>query len=522
VKKESDKTEIEKRYRLLAENTSDVIWTLDLESFRFTYVSPSVYRMRGLTPEEIMAENLEEALRPEGLESISKILSEELERDKKPGIDPKRSRSMEFQQCKSDGSFIWVEATLNFIRDEHGRPVEILGVSRDINERRRADDEKKTLGAKLLQAQKLEAIATLAGGIAHQFNNALSIIIGRLELLEMDLPEIRANEHLIPVKDTAFRLSRLTSQLLAYARGGKYQAESLSMSRFVRDALPLIQHTVRPSIQLGTDLPIDISWVRVDVTQMQMVLSAILSNASEAIKKTGWIHISCKNIRISSEEAEKTEILSPGKYVRLTVKDDGRGMDDVTKKKIFEPFFSTKFQGRGLGMAAVYGIIKNHNGYIFVDSDPEKGTAVNIYLPAIEVVPKEIPAEPEKKFVSESGKGNILLIEDEETVMDVCRIMLEKLGYNVIPVLTGTEAVDMGERRDVKFDLALLDIKLPDMEATLVYEALKAFRPDLKVIVYSGYSLEDAAEKLLEAGADAFIQKPFSIDDLAKKLNAVL
>jgi PAS domain S-box-containing protein len=381
--------ESEKRYRLLAENASDIIWTLDLATFRYSYFSPSVYRMRGLKPEISVEQAVEEAISPRDAESMLSILAEELDRDQKSGVDPKRSKTVEYQHRHKDGSLTWVEAAMTFIRDDQGHPVEVLGVTRDISERIQAGEEKRLLEERLQQSKKLEAIATLAGGIAHQFNNALSSIIGRLELIEMELPGVRATGHLTPVKDMVDRMSTLTSQLLAYARGGKYMAKSVSLSHLANDSLPLVRHSVKPSVHIEKDLSQKTSRVMVDEPQMQMVLSAILSNASEAIDDKGRICISCKDVEVDEKISDGMQHLKPGRYVRLTIKDDGRGMDDVARDKIFEPFFSTKFQGRGLGMAAVYGIIKNHGGWIFVDSELGKETVINIYLPVIERMPNE-------------------------------------------------------------------------------------------------------------------------------------
>lgn len=514
--------ESEKQYRLLAENVTDIIWILSLETMKISYVSPSVLRVRGFTPEEAMNQGIEDIVPPDSLEDIIVILSEELERDGKDGVDPERSRTLEIQEGRKDGTYKWAEATVTFIRDDDGKPVEVLGVTRDISERKKSEEDKKDLERKLQEAQKMEAIATLAGGIAHQFNNALSIVMGKMEILNLDLPDEKMRQNFRPVKKTFDRMAGLTQQLLAYARGGKYQAASISMTQFVKNTLPLIEHTVTPSISVETDLPPNIPIVMADAAQMQMVLSALLSNSSEAIQEKGYISISCREIILNEKEVDDVSPdIKQGRYVKLTVRDNGRGMDKETRNRIFEPFYTTKFQGRGLGMAAVYGIIKNHKGWIFVESELGEGTSVHVYLPVTEEKESETKIQAREEPALLEGTGTVLLIEDEELVMDVSRTILERLGYQVISACAGKEAVERNMEFEGEIDLALLDIKLPDMKAIDIYTELKSSRPNMKVIVYSGFSKEGAARQLMDAGADAFIQKPFSIYELSKKIDEI-
>jgi len=283
------------------------------------------------------------------------------------------ARGLDMQLKIKGGTILTVLMFARVIKIE-GEPY-ILNLVVDVTERRR-------LRAQLEQARKMEAIATLAAGIAHEFNNALTGIIGNLDLLEMILPSNdQAGNYLKPMKSSAFRMARLTSQLLAYAREGKYQTRILSLSDFVEDILPVLRHGIPSEVRLETDLPHHVPPVEADPTQMQMVLSAVVANAAEAIEGRGRIRVSTGNEEITEEAARQHPDLTPGLYVRLRVEDDGKGMDENTRGRMFEPFFSTKFHGRGLGMAAVYGIVKNHNGWIGVESEPGKGTIVSVYLP---------------------------------------------------------------------------------------------------------------------------------------------
>ncbi len=397
--------------------------------------------------------------------------------------------------------------------DEKGEMYAALGVSLDMHEQKRLETQ-------LRQGEKMEAIGTLAGGIAHEFNNALMAIIGNIELIKMSLTE---DEHLDKYTDSmkvsSQRMAQLTDQLLAYAGGGKYRPKIIPLNDFVEDTIPIVRHVINPDIRVETNLTSDILNIEADFTQMQMVLSAVLSNASEAIEGRGKIRITTRYDAFDNDFAASHPELKTCPHVCLIIQDDGKGMDEETKSKIFEPFFTSKFQGRGLGMAAAYGIVMNHEGGIEVDSELGKGTEVRIYLPAIDV---EIKEKEAPNVEVSTGTGTILLIEDEQIVLEVTRAMLEKLGYRVLEAPTGQEAIDIAERFDGEIDLALLDIKLPDMEGGSTYTFLKKARPNLKVIVCSGYAIDGPAQDILDAGAQDFVQKPYSLETLSAKLKAAL
>ena len=384
-------------------------------------------------------------------------------------------------------------------------------LNRQVKEIRNARDELD---------QKVKAIATLAGGVAHEFNNALMGIMGSIELLKMDLPLDEGRHKTLDTMNTAgHRMSRLTDQLLAYAKGGKYQPKNLKPDDFVIETLPILEHDLNPTVRVETHFQKDISFISADNAQMQMVLSAILSNSNEAIEDGGLIRITAENKNLDENSTKLHPGLEPGYYVCLTVEDDGRGMDEETKRGIFEPFFTTKFQGRGMGMAAVYGIVRNHDGWIYVDSELGTGTTVRIYLPAIEV---EIEKPKEAKAEVSTGSGTILMIEDEDVVIEVTQAMLEMLGYRVMVAKTGKDAIHIAETFDGQIDLALLDIKLPDIDGRNLYPLIMKARSNLKVIVWSGYSIDGPAREIIDAGAQNFIQKPFSIATLSEKLKGVL
>jgi PAS domain S-box-containing protein len=406
------------------------------------------------------------------------------------------------------------------------RPIEIKGekciisIARDISERKRAEAKERLFEAHLQQSRKMEAVGVLAGGIAHEFNNALAVVVGNIELLQLGLPD---HENVLKfghdTKTAVRRMSYLTNQLLAYARGGKYRPENINLSDFVSNTLEILQHDVDPAINIETDFSNNNFHVNADLTQLQTVLSVIVTNAKEAIEGKGQIRVTTGDIVFGDENVGAFIGLKAGKYTYLSIEDNGRGMDDETKNRIFEPFFTTKFQGRGLGMAAVYGIVKNHDGYIYIDSEPGKGTAIRIFLPSVEIVEKEAKStEPELRL----GSGTVLVIEDEEMVLDVTQTMLEKLGYRVLCARTGKEAIGITNTFDGDIDLALLDIKLPDMEGGRIYPIIKEYRPKMKVIVCSGYSSDGPAREILNAGAHGFIKKPFVFKELFIKIRSLL
>ena len=379
--------------------------------------------------------------------------------------------------------------------------------------------EQKGLEAKLQQTQKMEAIGTLAGGIAHEFNNTLLGIMGNIELLKMNFSKDEGiDKHLESMKSAGHRMSRLTDQLLAYAEGGKYQPKDLKLDDFVIETLPILQHDLSPTVRVETHFQKDIWYINADNAQMQMVLSAILANSNDAIEDEGLIRLTAENKDLDEDFTKQHSGLKPGLYVSLTIEDDGKGMDEETRSGIFEPFFTTKFQGRGMGMAAVYGIVRNHDGWISVDSELGRGTKVQIYLPAFEIKVEE----PKKAKVEvATGSGTILMIEDEDVVIEVTQAMLEMLGYRVMVAKTGKDAIHIAETFDGQIDLALLDIKLPDIDGRNLYPLIMKARSNLKVIVFSGYSIDGPAREILDAGAQEFIQKPFSIATLSEKLKEV-
>ena len=494
--------ETEEKYRHLIENATDSI--LVAQDGVLKFANSKAEKITGYSAEELGKIPFVDIVHPEDRTMVSETRLKRTEGENLPRIVP-------FRIVNKSGEEFSVESNAALI-DWEGRSAGLVFL--------RDTTAQKKLEARLQQANRMEAIATLAGGVAHEFNNSLVGIMGHIDLLGMNLPEDEGRNKSLHAMNTAgHRMSRLTDQLLAYAEGGKYQPKNLKLNDFVIETLPILQHELSLSVRVEPHFQKDISFINADNAQMQMVLSAILANSNEAIEDEGLIRITAENKNLDEDSTKQHPGLEPGYYVCLTVEDDGRGMDEETKRGIFEPFFTTKFQGRGMGMAAVYGIVKNHDGWIYVDSELGKGTTVRIYLPAIKV---EIEKPKEAKSEISTGSGTILMIEDEDVVIEVTQAMLEMLGYRVMVAKTGKDAIHIADTFDGQIDVALLDIKLPDINGRNLYPFIMKARPNLKVIVFSGYSIDGPARDILDAGAQDFIQKPFSFAALSEKLKEVL
>ena len=378
--------ESQNRYRTLVEESFDGIFIQ--RGPNIIFVNKRLNDMLGYKKGELIGQNHWVVYHPD-YQKLTK------ERAQARMLGEEVLRRYEVKLQRKDGSWFYGEINARPVTFLSGKESGIQVWVKDIMEQKLAEEERIEIESRLQKATKLEAISTLAGGVAHEFNNALMGILGNLELLKIDLPkDKRQDKYFEAMKDSGHRMSRLTDQLLAYAQGGKYQAKNLKLDDFVMQTVPILQHNLSPEVRVETHFPKDISYTKADHTQMQLVLSAILSNSNEAIEDGGLIKITVGNEDVDEDFAKQHPGLKPGYYVCITIEDNGKGMDEEARNKVFEPFFTTKFQGRGMGMAAVHGIVKNHGGWIYVDSKLGKGTIIRIYLPAISVrVKEQEPAE---------------------------------------------------------------------------------------------------------------------------------
>ncbi len=430
-----------------------------------------------------------------------------------------RKISHEQKGLDAEGNTIWSQIITTPIEDSTGQITAALELVLPITERKLAQEKQNQMAIQLEQARKTEAIATLAGGIAHQFNNALAAIVGNTELLDHDFGDtVDIDLFIQPILSASQKMAQLTDQLLAYAHGGKYRPRPADMVEVIQTTLALLKHTIPETVQIQA------RWgrppnVTIDVTQMQMVMSAIIANALEAMGRKGCITISCERITIDTKARTDYGDITPGECAKIAISDDGIGMDRDTLDRVFEPFFTTKFQGRGLGMAAVYGIIKNHGGHISVVSELNEGTQVYIYLPGTSEQ-KKTKADPSVPAVADGV--TILLVEDEQDVLAINQKQLERSGYTVVPASSGQAAMDIISGNNHQIDLVLLDLKLPDMDGRTLLPYLRKHQSATKVLICSGYGPDEQMEELSSAGADGFIQKPFTLNALLEKLHEVL
>lgn len=475
--------------------------------YRFLAVNPAFEQMTGLRGQDIVGLTVLEAL---------------------PGTE--QSWIEKYGRVAVTGEPIFFEnfsASLNKYFDVKAfrpAPNRFVCIFSDISERKQAELEKRNLEQQLIQSQKLESLGVLAGGIAHDFNNILAIIVGHCSLAEMD-PKT-ADTHIPEIEKAAERAAGLCRQMLAYAGKGQFILKEVKLAEIVDEMVSLLKATISQNVTIKQNIPADLPLIKADIGQLRQIVMNLIINASEAIGEAqGEVCISLTRKSITAAQQEKDhlgKIIKPGWYACLEVTDNGCGMDDETRRRIFEPFFSTKFTGRGLGMSAVLGIISTHLGALQLFSEPGSGTTFTIYLP--------LPAGDYSQYASYQpvissepwhGKGTILLVEDEEQVRIINTIMLQELGFSVIEAGEGKEALERYRKHAADITLVVTDLGMPVMDGYMLVRELKNLKPDLPIIISSGFGESVIRERLTHDDIAGIVSKPFDFYKLRDVIKSV-
>ena len=504
--------ESEERYRNILDNIQESYFEMNLAG-DFTFFNDSLINITGYSRDELMGMNNREYTSEETAKKMYTIFNQVYTTGEPSEID-------DYEIFIKGGETRTLELSTNLMKDQDDQPVGFRGIARDVTERLKAEKERKQLEAQLQQAQKMETIGTLAGGIAHDFNNLLQGIQGRVSLMLMGTASSHPHfEHLNGIVDYVEGGANLTRQLLGFARGGKYEVKTTDLNELIKNQNQMFGRT-KKEITIREKYEENLWSTEVDRRQIEQVLMNLYINALQAMPGGGDLYVQTENI-IIDENYIKPFMIKPGKYIKTSVTDTGVGMDKATQQRIFDPFFTTKEMGRGtgLGLASVYGIVKNHDGFINVYSEKGEGTTFNFYLPTSE---EEIVDEKELAEDILKGSETVLLVDDEDMIIDVGKPILEQMGYNVLTATGGKEALDIYEKNKQEIGIVILDMIMPGMGGGDTYDRLKELNPDIKVLLSSGYSINGQATKILERGCDGFIQKPFNVMGLSRKIRGIL
>jgi hypothetical protein len=518
----TEQRKAQERYKLISENAADVIWMWDLEEDRCVYVSPSVRQLRGFSPEEVMAQPIDQALTAHACQmAASEIESRRAALES--GDERARIRTSEVEYLRKDGTTVVTETATKLVSDARGKVRYLVGVSRDITELKRAEAEKAKIEDQLRQAQKLESVGRLAAGVAHDFNNLLTVINGFSQLL---LGRLKAGdplrEGLEEIHRAGERAAGLTQQLLAFSRKQVLQPRVLDLNGVVEEMRPMLARLMGDNVELCVQLHAEAAAICADPHQLEQALMNLAVNSRDAMPQGGRFSIETGFVEWGESHVQLRPGAHAGPYVALTVSDTGVGMSEETRGHVFEPFFTTKEVGKGtgLGLSTVHGMVEQSGGYVEVDSQLGRGATFKIYMP--KVVDARADSEKPAAVPVLGGGETVLVVEDQAKVRKFVIAALRAYGYQTMEAANAGEALLLCERECERIDLVLTDVVMPSMSGREMAERLKERWPGIKVIFMSGYTDDTIAHHGVLLKDAEFIQKPFSPEQLAVKVREML
>jgi two-component system, cell cycle sensor histidine kinase and response regulator CckA len=497
----------EERFHELLENTKDILFTLDLEG-NVTFLNKSAEDVLGWSRSEASQINIKSLVAPEHLNLCSQMMQRI--------VNEEPLQHFEISMLRKDGRKVLLQVSARLIYS-NGRKEGVQGIARDVTERRHLENM-------VQQAQKLEAIGRLSGGLAHDFNNLFCVISGHAELmserLESDHPAIR---NLAQIKKAVDSASSLTRQLLAFSRKQVFHPRVLDLNGVVLETQKLMGRLIGGHIELFTSLNPQLGHVRVDPVQMEQVLLNLVLNARDAMPTSGRLTIATSNVDLEEGAKSKRAIVPAGNYVVLSVTDNGCGMDEETQSRIFEPFYTTKELGKGtgLGLASVYGIVKQSGGFIWVYSEPGQGTTIKVYLPRVDNPATPLPFENSRTEVRR-GSETVLLVENAESLRTLAKEFLKSSGYAVLDAENGREALRIASAFAGTIHLLLTDVIMPGMGGKQLAEQVTSLRPATRVLFMSGYSTDGIVQSGILNSEAPLLEKPFTREILLRRVRQVL
>ncbi|HMK34355.1 MAG TPA: PAS domain S-box protein [Desulfomonilaceae bacterium] len=512
----------EERFRLIAETAMDTIWCLD-KDYRFTYISPADEKMRGFKAEELIGQPIFTVIKPDQIENVKKTA---LNRRKEEECGIKTGvMKHELELVRKDGSYVWTEGYVTPIRDESDQIAGFVGITRDISERIREEQEKEYMKAQLLHAQKMEAIGTLTGGIAHDFNNLLQIINGYTEMLLLRRAENDPIcEDLRKIYQTGRKGAEMVQRLLAFSKKTEISPEIIDLRNVVENSVSLMRRSFPKIIEIDTVFEEGLRPIDADESQIGQVLMNLCLNAKEAMPDGGRLRIETRNVVLDEAYCMLHHEAKSGPHILLAISDTGAGMPRETMDRMFDPFFTTKGwdfkKGTGLGLSVAKGIVEQHGGWITCESEPGVGSTFKIYFTAVEDLASAERVEPET--VSAPGIGKILLVDDEEYIRELGKRILEQSGHRVVTASNGKEALEIYARERASISLVILDLVMPQITGKKCLEELLRINPRVKVIVSSGHSLEPGERPFFDAIVKGFANKPYQMKQLLDVVSSAL